>query len=59
MALEMRAVCERCGTALTPDGPAMICSHECTFCVGCAEAMEHMCPNCNGELVTRPRRDPA
>ena len=26
MALEMRPVCERCGAALTPDGPARICS---------------------------------
>jgi hypothetical protein len=56
MALEMRAVCERCGNALTPDGDARICSFECTFCVGCADAMDHVCPNCGGELVARPRR---
>jgi hypothetical protein len=52
----MRAVCERCGNALAPDGDARICSFECTFCVACADAMEHVCPNCNGELVARPRR---
>jgi hypothetical protein len=56
MALEMRAVCERCGNALAPDGDARICSHECTFCVACSEAMDQVCPNCGGELVARPRR---
>ena len=56
MALEMRSVCERCGVTLAPDGPAAICSYECTFCAGCAEVMERVCPNCNGELVARPRR---
>jgi len=56
VALEMRGVCERCGGALTADGPATICSFECTFCVDCAEAIEHVCPNCGGELVSRPRR---
>jgi hypothetical protein len=57
MALEMRSVCERCGAALSADGAAAICSYECTFCVDCADAMEHVCPNCGGELVARPRRE--
>ncbi|HEY7692097.1 MAG TPA: DUF1272 domain-containing protein [Gaiellaceae bacterium] len=56
MALELREACERCGSALAPDGPATICSYECTFCVDCAAAMEDVCPNCGGELVARPRR---
>ena len=56
MALEMRPVCERCGAALAADAAAAICSYECTFCVACAESMEHVCPNCGGELVARPRR---
>jgi uncharacterized protein len=56
MPLEMRAVCERCGNALAPDGDARVCSFECTFCVDCADAMDHVCPNCAGELVARPRR---
>ena len=56
MSLEMRTECERCGAALAPDGPARICSHECTFCAACADAMDHVCPNCGGELVSRPRR---
>jgi uncharacterized protein len=56
MTLEMRTSCERCATALAPDGAATICSYECTFCSECAEAMQHVCPNCQGELVPRPRR---
>ena len=56
MALEMRTVCERCDAALTPDGDAVICSFECTFCSACAAALESVCPNCSGELVRRPRR---
>ncbi|HEY6776793.1 MAG TPA: DUF1272 domain-containing protein [Thermoleophilaceae bacterium] len=52
----MRSTCERCGTPLAADGAATICSYECTFCTDCAEAMEHICPNCQGELVPRPRR---
>jgi len=56
MALEMRAECERCGAMLEPGGAALICSYECTFCPSCGEAMAHVCPNCGGELVPRPRR---
>jgi len=56
MSLEMRTICERCGAALTDDGPAFICSYECTFYARCAEEIENTCPNCGGELVLRPRR---
>lgn len=57
MALDMREICERCETTpLTHDGPARICTYECTFCVPCAEEMGDVCPNCGGELVPRPRR---
>ncbi|HVS86264.1 MAG TPA: DUF1272 domain-containing protein [Gaiellaceae bacterium] len=56
MTLEMRDRCERCGAALTPDGEAFICSYECTFCGSCSEELEHVCPNCGGELVARPTR---
>lgn len=55
MSLEMRDECERCGTALTDGGVAFICSYECTFCASCAEEMDHVCPNCGGELATRPK----
>jgi hypothetical protein len=56
MALEMRTTCERCATGLALDGEAVICSHECTFCVACGAELEGVCPNCGGELVRRPRR---
>jgi hypothetical protein len=56
MALEMRTECERCRSALAGEDEAAICSHECTFCHPCAEAMDFVCPNCNGELVARPKR---
>ena len=56
MALEMRDSCERCGIVLTPNGEAAICSYECTFCAVCAVDLSHICPNCGGELVRRPRR---
>lgn len=58
MSLEMRDECERCNTALADEGAAFICSYECTFCAGCAAGMSHVCPNCDGELVARPRRLP-
>ncbi|MFI9803830.1 DUF1272 domain-containing protein [Streptomyces sp. NPDC052301] len=57
MALEMRDRCERCTAAPLPaDGPARICSYECTFCEACGETLGQVCPNCGGELVARPRR---
>jgi uncharacterized protein len=56
MALEMRDACERCGAALTGDADAVICSYECTFCRACGETLGYVCPNCSGELVTRPPR---
>jgi hypothetical protein len=52
----MRRECERCDAALEDGGTAFICSYECTFCAACASAMDHVCPNCGGELVARPRR---
>lgn len=56
LGLEMRSHCEGCGRILEPDGVAYICSYECTFCADCAEKFRHVCPNCGGELVPRPRR---
>jgi hypothetical protein len=56
VALELKAVCERCGAATPASGEAFICSFECTFCAECAAVLEHVCPNCGGELVRRPRR---
>jgi hypothetical protein len=55
--LEMRAICEKCETALPPDtSDARICSFECTFCASCATEMNDTCPNCGGELLRRPAR---
>jgi len=57
MALEMRPECERCHTPLPRDSEvAFICSYECTFCRACADAFGGKCPNCDGELLQRPRR---
>lgn len=52
--LKMKPGCERCGTNLSVDGLAFICSYECTFCEGCAGVMEYVCTNCGGELGRRP-----
>jgi hypothetical protein len=56
LGLEMRGQCETCGVQLEPDGVAYICSFECTYCESCASTHNHICPNCAGELVQRPRR---
>ena len=56
MALEMRTSCERCQAPLDAGGDVRICSYECSFCAACAESMQHVCPNCGGELVRRPTR---
>jgi len=59
--LQLRPNCECCDRDL-PNGSldARICSYECTFCIDCAETkLGHICPNCGGELVRRPRRPAA
>ena len=58
--LELRPGCECCNTDLPGDAAgAFICSFECTFCHSCADKLAMRCPNCGGELVSRPRRPPA
>ena len=59
--LELRPGCECCDRDLPPESPlARICSFECTFCADCADAtLGGICPNCGGELVSRPRRPAA
>ncbi len=54
--LKMKGECERCYAATPADQPAAICSFECTFCLDCRAALSAVCPNCEGELVERPRR---
>ena len=55
MGLVMKAECERCLVRLAPADDAFICSYECTFCPTCAQVLGAICPNCSGELVSRPR----
>lgn len=59
--LDLRPGCECCDKDLPPAcDDAVICTFECTFCLTCAtEKLHHICPNCGGNLVTRPTRPPA
>ena len=58
--LQLRPGCECCDRDLPPDSvDARICTFECTFCVKCADRLGGRCPNCGGDLVTRPRRPAA
>jgi uncharacterized protein len=59
--LQLRPNCECGDRDLPPDSTeARICSFECTFCTTCTESvLQGICPNCHGELVTRPRRPAA
>jgi len=59
--LILKPNCECCDCDLDgASSEAMICSFECTFCRSCAsEKLAGVCPNCGGELVTRPSRSPA
>ena len=56
--IELRPGCECCDRDLPPNSAdARICSFEWTFCAQCAtELLKGKCPNCDGELVPRPRR---
>ena len=56
--LQLRPNCECCNRDLPPKSTdAFICSFECTFCRSCTHDILHgRCPNCGGELVSRPRR---
>ena len=56
MAMELKTECQKCGTPLADSGVAYICVYECTYCAARTEAMNDVCPNCDGELVRRPRR---
>jgi uncharacterized protein len=60
MPLELRPNCECCDRDLPPSSKeALICTFECTFCSTCAaEVLGGICPNCGGNLVTRPIRPP-
>jgi uncharacterized protein len=53
MMTQVKDTCEKCGKALAPPAPAQCCSFQCTFCPDCANEMNHVCPNCSGELAPR------
>jgi hypothetical protein len=59
--LQLKPNCECCDRDLPPEcADALICSFECTFCANCARTLLHgRCPNCGGELLSRPRRPAA
>ncbi|MCL4165934.1 UNVERIFIED_CONTAM: hypothetical protein GTU68_035647, partial [Idotea baltica] len=56
--LTLKPNCECCDHNLPPStDKAVICTFECTFCKNCAaEHFNNTCPNCGGNLVTRPTR---
>lgn len=59
--LDLRPNCECCDKDLPPDATnAVICTFECTYCRDCAETrLGGICPNCGGNLESRPIRPPA
>lgn len=59
--LELRPNCECCDKDLPAESrEAMICTFECTFCADCAvNVLKGVCPNCSGNLVSRPIRPAA
>ena len=59
--LALRPNCECCDRDLAADSPdAFICTFECTFCRDCVDGvLAGTCPNCGGNLVSRPVRPAA
>jgi hypothetical protein len=59
--MKLKPNCECCDGDLPPESDAArICTFECTFCADCADRVLHgVCPNCRGNLVSRPIRPPA
>lgn len=55
--LELRPNCELCDRDLPPtSAEARICSYECTYCTGCVEFLQNVCPTCGGGFSVRPIR---
>lgn len=48
----LKQACEKCSARLSENAAAFACEYDCTFCQVCAEAMNHVCPNCGGPLVS-------
>ncbi|WP_406647796.1 DUF1272 domain-containing protein [Aliisedimentitalea scapharcae] len=59
--LKLKPNCECCDVDLAPNSDqARICTFECTFCKDCADRhFDGVCPNCGGNLVSRPIRPTA
>ena len=53
--LAVKSTCGRCAALLGSDAPAFACTHECTFCRACTDALVFRCPNCGGILFDRKR----
>lgn len=53
MSLLIKSKCEKCHNPLHTE--AYSCAHGCTFCLKCTLSMNHICPNCGGELAKRPK----
>jgi hypothetical protein len=51
--VSVKQQCEKCSVRLAGNAPAFACAHDCMFCQVCAEAMNHVCPNCGGPLASR------
>ncbi|MFY9664914.1 MAG: DUF1272 domain-containing protein [Candidatus Cybelea sp.] len=47
----MKSSCERCEQPIGREAGGRVCSHDCTFCAACADAMNGRCPNCGGALL--------
>ncbi len=55
--LVMKPNCECCDVDLDSTlSDAVVCSFECTWCRDRVAHLQHRCPNCGGELVSRPSR---
>jgi hypothetical protein len=59
--LKLKPNCECCDRDLPPESTAArICTFECTFCADCTDnVLQGVCPNCKGNLVSRPIRPAA
>lgn len=42
--------CQRCLIDLS-EADRYQCTHHCTFCKGCAQDLDDICPNCGGRLM--------
>jgi hypothetical protein len=53
----MKDTCEKCQGTLSGRDEAFVCDFGCTYCLPCTEATSWSCPNCQGKLFARPKRE--